>query len=91
MQWKASRLLVLCAICSGPLSNYVIAQKISFGLITGAQLTDDYRTLICPPLAAGQMPSPGCPLAQGLFLSVTNASRPFIFGPKEEVQVSPSF
>jgi hypothetical protein len=92
MQRKVLRLIVFWAICCGSLSHHVFAQKISFGVITGAQLTDDYRTLVCLPLRGGQLPSPGCPpLAYGLAIGLSNASRALIFGPKVNLQFSPSF
>ncbi len=91
MQWKVVSELLLIAICSVCGPPHLFGQKVSFGVITGAQLTDDFRSLACPDLAVSQLALPsGCPRVLGAAISVSNASRRFIIGPKLDLRFSPS-
>jgi hypothetical protein len=88
MQWKRSLLtLIVCTM----LSPLALAQRVTFGAVTGTQLTDDFRSISCPDLAGSTLsPPPGCPLAIGASRSVANASRALIVGPKVNIRLSPS-
>jgi hypothetical protein len=91
MRWDVLYRAVGIAICYLTFSPHLIAQKISFGAITGAQLTDDFRTLACPGLQVSQIiPPPRCPSVFGAAIIVSNASRRFIIGPKVTVDFSRS-
>jgi hypothetical protein len=76
-------------LCVG--APHTFGQKLSFGVITGAHLTDDFLSLACPDLSVSQLaPPPGCPRFVGLAIGVANASRRFIIGPKVNLRFSPS-
>jgi hypothetical protein len=73
------------------LSPLAFAQRATFGVVTGGQLTDDFRSISCPDLAGSTLPPPaGCPRAIGGSRSAVNASRAFIVGPKLNIRFSPS-
>jgi hypothetical protein len=77
--------------CCPMLSPLAVAQRVTFGAVTGSQLTDDFRDITCPDLAGSILPPPpSCPLASGASRSVANASRALIFGPKLKIRLSPS-
>src|SRR5262245_26192300 len=92
MQRTLMQQVLLVVIFCVTYSDHSSGQKISFGAVTGTQLTDDFRTLFCPDLNGSQLPPPpGCPRIIGGSISVSNASKVFIFGPKLNVRFSPSF
>ena len=70
MQWTtiARIILILCLLEFAP---HAFGQKVTFGAITGAQLTDDFRSLSCPDLGVTPNASvPGCPNIRGGSLPV---------------------
>jgi len=91
MQWTPIARITLI-LCLPGLAPHSFGQKVTFGAITGAQLTDDFRSLSCPDL--GVTPNAlvaGCPNIRGGSFTVANASRGFIIGPKVNIQFSSSW
>jgi hypothetical protein len=86
------RTLALIAIFIAAFSPSVSGQNVSFGIVTGAQLTGDFRTLHCPDLKGTDLnPPPGCPRLIGGAHGTSDASSRFIIGPKVSIQFSPSW
>jgi hypothetical protein len=84
------RKVALLAVFGAAYSTSGRSQTVSFGVVTGAQLTEDFRTLHCPDLKGTEQPAPaGCPRLVGGAFGVTDASRRFIIGPKVTVHFSP--
>lgn len=86
-----TRLAMCLVLIGGWISPSLFAQKVSFGVITGSQLTDDFRSLSCPDLGMTPIaPPPGCPNLRGGSIGVADASRRFIIGPKVNVRFTRS-
>jgi hypothetical protein len=79
-------------ICCWGASPSLFGQRVSFGAITGGQITEDFRTLSCPDIGVSQLPPPsGCPALSGGSITVANQSDRFIVGPKVDIRFTPSF
>lgn len=89
MKWINPRVALL-VLCCASLSPHAFAQKFTFGVVNGFQVTEDFRTLNCPDLSNAN-PVPDCPRLFGGSIGVSDASRRFIVGPKLNVRFSPSF
>jgi len=83
---------LLSAISCIVFSTQAPAQKVTFGAITGAQLTEDFRSLACPDLGVSpQDLVPRCPRIFGASFTTADSSQRFIIGPKVNVRFSRSF
>jgi len=84
--------MITVFICVLVASPSLFGQRVSFGAITGGQLTEDFQTLSCPDVAVSQLPPPsGCPALRGGSIGVADASERFIIGPKVDIRFTPSF
>jgi hypothetical protein len=91
MQSTTIRHVVFIAICCVGFSGSLFAQKVSFGVVTGSQLTEDFRSLSCPDLGVSPgVPPAGCPKLIGGAVSVADASQRFIVGPKVNIRFTRS-
>jgi len=90
MNWIGLRYAALLVLCCASLSPQASAQRFTFGLITGINATEDFRTMVCPDLSNAE-PVPGCPLIFGGSIGVSDVSRRFIIGPKLTLHFAPSF
>jgi hypothetical protein len=92
MSWRIFRNAACIVLILASYSPVLPAQKVSFGLITGSQLTGDFRSITCPDLHGFTIdPPPGCPRVSGASFSVADRSHRYILGPKLNVRFSPSF
>ena len=78
------------AVYSFTLSPSVFAQRISFGVVTGTALTDDFRNAV---RTYGNQPGTivmrdGIIVQDSLTFAASNASDAFILGPKMEFMLS---
>src|SRR5678815_2706747 len=91
MRLRTMRWMLCLAICYGWISTSLFAQKVSFGVISGSQLTDDYRSLSCPDMGVTPgAPPEGCPNIRGGSFGIAEASQRFLIGPKLNVRFTPS-
>ena len=91
MQRTITRLAMCLVLSAGWISPSLFAQKVSFGVITGSQLTDDYRSLSCPDMGVTPgAPPEGCPNIRGGSFGIADASQRFLIGPKVNVRFTPS-
>jgi hypothetical protein len=92
MLWMGLRTTAFIATVVAAFSPCVLAQNVSFGIVTGAQLTEDFRTMHCPDMRVSPLPPPsGCPQQTGAAFGTSDASTRFIIGPKVSVRFSHSW
>lgn len=90
MKWINLLYAAFLVLCCSSLSPHAFAQKFTFGLITGINATEDFRTMVCPDLSNAD-PVPGCPRLVGFSLGVSDVSSRLLIGPKLNIHFSPSF
>src|SRR5688572_26034360 len=90
MKWTGLRYIALLVVCCASFSPHALAQKFSFGLVTGINATEDFRTVACPDASSAD-PNPDCQRFSGGSFGISDVSSRFIIGPKLDVRFSPSF
>lgn len=86
--WDMGLLFLWCAC----FCTHAFAQKFSFGVVSGINVREDFRTTTCFGGTGNVNSDPGCPLFTGwLSFGVSDDSSRFIIGPKLNVRLSPSF
>lgn len=82
--------VLVCTTCAASLCSGAFGQSLSFGVITGANLTDDFQSGTIfrpssPNILCGNQPCPS------QTLSSSDASSHFIIGPKLELRLTDAF